>query len=378
MSVYLIDYENVHFAGWEGIDKLTEEDQVVLFYSDNASTIPMEISIKVARSKAELQYIHVDRMAKNYLDFQLAALAGYMVATSHQTEFVIVSKDTGFEAILDFWNKQEFLKEKVHFVRREQIAEVSSKKAKVKKAAPVRKDLAVVEEAEILEEKLYEEPVVELTPEELAEKEKADQKKKELIAKLNAGRPKGRNNRQRPNPNTQGRKQKAVVKSVEEKADDKKDEEVKKATAKKPVSQKEAPKKETSKKTSSAKKTGSTKPAAKAAKAEKAEKAEKKAVSTTKSRKPKKAEVVEKPLVEKTEKRVGPGPKLTQAEKEQVRNSLKDVELVPSEYIKVYKLLRTSIDKHDYNIALVKAFNGQEKGNLIYKATVKQFEARNR
>ena len=137
MSVYLIDYENVHFAGWEGIDKLTEEDQVVLFYSDNASTIPMEISIKVARSKAELQYIHVDRMAKNYLDFQLAALAGYMVATSHQTEFVIVSKDTGFEAILDFWNKQEFLKVKVHFVRREQIAEVSSKKAKAKKIEKV-------------------------------------------------------------------------------------------------------------------------------------------------------------------------------------------------------------------------------------------------
>lgn len=373
MSVYLIDYENVHFAGWEGIDKLTEEDQVVLFYSDNASTIPMEISIKVARSKAELQYIHVDRMAKNYLDFQLAALAGYMVATSHQTEFVIVSKDTGFEAILDFWNKQEFLKKKVHFVRREQIAEVSSKKAKAKKAAPVRKAPAVVEEAEILEEKLYEEPVVELTPEELAEKEKADQKKKELIAKLNAGRPKGRNNRQRPNPNTQGRKQKASVKPVEEKADDKKDEEVKK-----PVSQKEAPKKETSKKTSTAKKTGSSKPVVKAAKPEKAEKAEKKAASTKKSMKPKKAEVVEKALVEKTEKRVGPGPKLTQAEKEQVRNSLKDVDLVPSEYIKVYKLLRTSIDKHDYNIALVKAFNGQEKGNLIYKATVKQFEARNR
>jgi outer membrane biosynthesis protein TonB len=136
MSVYLIDYENVHYAGWEGIDKLTKEDEVILFYSENASTIPMELHIKVVNSGANLRYIHVAKTAKNYLDFQLSALSGYLVAQTNQTEFVVVSKDTGFNAVVDFWNHQDFAGREVRFSRREQIAEVpAEKKAAPKKAA---------------------------------------------------------------------------------------------------------------------------------------------------------------------------------------------------------------------------------------------------
>ena len=134
MAVYLIDYENVHYAGWEGIEHLTKEDEVILFYSENASTIPMDLHIKVATSGARLRYIHVEKTGKNYLDFQLSALSGYLVAESGQEEFVVVSKDTGFNAIVDFWNQQDFLDKKIHFARREQIALTSSKKAVAKKA----------------------------------------------------------------------------------------------------------------------------------------------------------------------------------------------------------------------------------------------------
>ena len=134
MAVYLIDYENVHYAGWEGIEHLTKEDEVILFYSENASTIPMDLHIKVATSRARLRYIHVEKTGKNYLDFQLSALSGYLVAESGQEEFVVVSKDTGFNAIVDFWNQQDFLDKKIHFARREQIALTSSKKAVAKKA----------------------------------------------------------------------------------------------------------------------------------------------------------------------------------------------------------------------------------------------------
>jgi hypothetical protein len=134
MAVYLIDYENVHYAGCEGIEHLTKEDEVILFYSENASTIPMDLHIKVATSGARLRYIHVEKTGKNYLDFQLSALSGYLVAESGQEEFVVVSKDTGFNAIVDFWNQQDFLDKKIHFARREQIALTSSKKAVAKKA----------------------------------------------------------------------------------------------------------------------------------------------------------------------------------------------------------------------------------------------------
>ena len=140
MSVYLIDYENVHFGGLEGIEKLSQKDEVVLFYGDNASTIPMELHIKVASTGAKIHYIRIDRTGKNYLDFQLSAMSGYLVGTTEQTEFVVISKDTGYDAVLDLWNGQEFVGRSVHFIRRESIdpekraIQKTSVKAKAKKS----------------------------------------------------------------------------------------------------------------------------------------------------------------------------------------------------------------------------------------------------
>lgn len=135
MSVYLIDYENVHHTGLSGIDRLTPTDEVILFYGNSASTIPMELHIGIANSGAKVQYIRIEKTAKNYLDFQLASMAGYLVGTTRQDHFIIVSNDTGFESVLDLWNGQTFAGRKLIFSRRDQIVEEkSSKKGKGKKA----------------------------------------------------------------------------------------------------------------------------------------------------------------------------------------------------------------------------------------------------
>ena len=41
MATYLVDYENVHHSGLLGIEALSEEDNIVVFYSDNGETIPI-------------------------------------------------------------------------------------------------------------------------------------------------------------------------------------------------------------------------------------------------------------------------------------------------------------------------------------------------
>ena len=104
MSVYLIDYENVNFSGLEGVGALNEGDEVVLFYSDSSSTIPMNLHIDVQRSGASMRYIEIRKTAKNYLDFQLAALSGYLVGTTDQTEFIVISRDSGLDSVLDLSN----------------------------------------------------------------------------------------------------------------------------------------------------------------------------------------------------------------------------------------------------------------------------------
>ena len=36
MSLFLVDYENVSASGLSGLEKLTEEDVVYIFYTENA------------------------------------------------------------------------------------------------------------------------------------------------------------------------------------------------------------------------------------------------------------------------------------------------------------------------------------------------------
>lgn len=133
MSVYLIDYENVHYAGLSGIEELRPSDEVVLFYGNSASTIPMELHIGIANSGAKVQYIRISKTAKNYLDFQLSSMAGYLVGTTRQEDFIIVSNDTGFESVLDLWNGQTFAGRKISFSRRDQITlKKAGKKSKNK------------------------------------------------------------------------------------------------------------------------------------------------------------------------------------------------------------------------------------------------------
>lgn len=137
MSIYLIDYENVHYAGLKGIDHLNPQDEVILFYGNSASTIPMELHIDIANSGAKVQYIKIDKIGKNYLDFQLSATAGYKVGTTEQTNYIIISKDTGFDAVLDLWNGPNISGRKLTFSRQEQIVVKDagkSKKGKSKKA----------------------------------------------------------------------------------------------------------------------------------------------------------------------------------------------------------------------------------------------------
>ncbi len=126
MSIYFIDYENVNLNGLNGIETLTAQDRVYLFYGANPGYIPFERHIAIAKSQAEVTYLRVDRTAKNYLDFQLATYSGYLVAMYSDPEYIIVSRDTGFDSIVNFWNRDPEGRG-VHFSRREAILPQSTR-----------------------------------------------------------------------------------------------------------------------------------------------------------------------------------------------------------------------------------------------------------
>lgn len=107
MAIFLVDYENVNAAGLQGIDQLIQEDEVLLFYTEKAATLPISLHKKINTSKAKTDYFEVGSGAKNSLDFQLASYLGYLVAKDPGGEYYIVSRDTGFRAVKDFWVKRD-------------------------------------------------------------------------------------------------------------------------------------------------------------------------------------------------------------------------------------------------------------------------------
>ncbi len=102
MRIYLIDYENVNSAGLHGIGQLPEEDRVILFYSQTASTISFEIMDEMMNGSVMPERICISHSGKNALDFQLSTLLGCLIAHEKADEYFIISRDGGFAAVVDF------------------------------------------------------------------------------------------------------------------------------------------------------------------------------------------------------------------------------------------------------------------------------------
>ena len=109
MGIYLVDYENVHNDGVTDIKKLSASDRVVIFYGDSIKSIPFETHVEMMASKAVIEYIETHKVAKNYLDFQLATYLGFLIGKGEKGPVYIISQDTGFDSIVDFWKKHRSL-----------------------------------------------------------------------------------------------------------------------------------------------------------------------------------------------------------------------------------------------------------------------------
>lgn len=110
MAYYLIDFENVKSRGMEGVELLTEEDTVCIFYSDNADSMTFDLHRKLNETKANIIYHKVAVGTKNALDFQLATYLGYLICEQQREgihpDYFIVTKDNGFTSLMVYWKAQ--------------------------------------------------------------------------------------------------------------------------------------------------------------------------------------------------------------------------------------------------------------------------------
>lgn len=94
----LIDYENVQPDAMAALEQ--EHFSVVVFVGVNQAKVTFEVASVLQRMGERATYIKISGAGSNALDFHIAYYIGQLAAKEPDAYFHIVSKDTGFDPLL--------------------------------------------------------------------------------------------------------------------------------------------------------------------------------------------------------------------------------------------------------------------------------------
>lgn len=108
MKHYLIDYENLQPENFNQL--YSKNCHIWLFIGQKQSTLPVSFMQTQAKFGHSFHIIQVPKTGKNALDFILATQIGQIVKDYPQSEIVIVSKDKGFDVLIEYYHSQSNVK----------------------------------------------------------------------------------------------------------------------------------------------------------------------------------------------------------------------------------------------------------------------------
>ncbi|MBP5732607.1 MAG: hypothetical protein J6W66_02105 [Lachnospiraceae bacterium] len=103
---YFIDSENVGDHWISLLDHATDDDEILVFYTENSPHMNYKNLVILKQSPKEITFVECSS-GNNALDFQLSTSLGYHVHAFEGCEFIIVSNDTGYDAVVKFWNQRK-------------------------------------------------------------------------------------------------------------------------------------------------------------------------------------------------------------------------------------------------------------------------------
>lgn len=106
MEVYFIDTENVATRWVECLPTIKTGSKILMFYTTASPSLSMVHLSKIFKVTKDLEFIQC-KAGHNALDFQLVTELGSRVARNSKNKYVIVSGDTGFNAVVDYWRQRD-------------------------------------------------------------------------------------------------------------------------------------------------------------------------------------------------------------------------------------------------------------------------------
>lgn len=132
----LVDLENVQP---EALAQLSQEHfKVLVFVGANQTKLPFELAASLQQMGSRAQYIKVSGNGSNALDFHIAYYIGLLSASDATARFHIISKDAGFDPLI-----QHLKTKKVLAGRVKAVTDISLVKASNSKTPAERLELVV-------------------------------------------------------------------------------------------------------------------------------------------------------------------------------------------------------------------------------------------
>ena len=103
MIHFMIDFENTKSGGLRGAEYLQSDDAVTIFYSQACMKIEQGRFRQLKESGCHFDICKLRKTGKNALDFYIASHIGEIYGQGYNGITAIVSRDTGFHAVKDYW-----------------------------------------------------------------------------------------------------------------------------------------------------------------------------------------------------------------------------------------------------------------------------------
>ena len=105
-KIYLVDSENVGDIWVPLLAASQPEDEVIVFYTQKSPHMNYENVRMLKETDKEAIFIKCFE-GSNALDFQLVSELGYRLRENQECDYVIVSNDTGFDAVVRYWSQRQ-------------------------------------------------------------------------------------------------------------------------------------------------------------------------------------------------------------------------------------------------------------------------------
>lgn len=117
---FFIDYENVKYHGLNGIVRLTSNDDVYIYYSENQNKMTFGLHRRICESNANFYYRKIYSNKKNALDNELIDELKEIVENEkikNKAVYFIISDDKGYDKIIKEFKSKNIKIDRLHEIK---------------------------------------------------------------------------------------------------------------------------------------------------------------------------------------------------------------------------------------------------------------------